>query len=143
MEDLIYFLIFVIFAGISIISKIVNAKKKQEENSFTKLANMLSTPPPKTVATTRKVVSPQQKPVSASITNNQTPQTKKQNEMLADKKALIPEEEIAQLSNESEMTPISDIGEYPQSSFADSLKENRKFAIICHEILGKPKALQD
>jgi hypothetical protein len=142
MEDLLAFLAFVVFAGISIISKIVAAKKKQDKltGALKPVTKKRQAPPPKPVK--QKVRQNLQqysvKPVAAQPEQKQQP-----------KKSLIQEEPVPVTQPEpelvSELIPPLPVETSASSylSIADSLKANRKFAIICHEILGKPKALED
>ena len=156
MEDLIAFLAFVIFAGISVVSKIINAKKKQD--NFTRL----SVPVKKTVAphnnhSGQKIrqslqqysampTKTAQKQQSSSASRKAFLETRHE---MQKKESLIQEEpeniEPKEPQSVPEVPPLLPI-ETPASSYssiADSLKANRKFAIVCHEILGKPKALED
>ena len=150
MEDLLGFLAFAVFAGISIIARIMNSKKK--EGVFTGGV----TPQKKLVPKKRQAPATASKPIKQKVNQalqqyaakppappEQKPFLETHHEMTK-KKSLIQEEPEPAAKPKPASPPLP--VETPAPSYlsmADAIKSNRKFAIICHEILGKPKALED
>lgn len=144
MEEILSIVFLIVFGIISIISKIVTAQKKQK--------NFASQAPikPKPMKPTLKAV--QKKSLATAAAGKPVQLAKPQPRAMANKKALIPEDETPEAPPPVETAvsePKSPIDNFIMETeigtnkdfFADKVKANKKFAILCHEVLGKPKAL--
>ena len=154
MDDLISLIFFVVVGVISIIAKIVNSKKEKDAllvrkvpvpgKIMRKTQSQLSSVPSVTAKSTLQNNSQWRLSESNGTPVNQSTQQKQ-------KESLITEEEEVAKTAEPQSEPIliteeNKIAETAigtqHNSVAQSIKKELKFAVICHEILGKPKALQ-
>lgn len=142
MEELISIFALILFGVISIVSKIVNSQLQKPKNDLVVK--------PSKGARVKKSQRIPQAPLAAA--NKKTTDTTEKHHMLDNKKALIPDDddektektkpepvlvrtEIKDIIHETEIGTIA-------NPMAKMIRNNRRFAIISHEILGKPKALQ-
>ena len=147
MEDLIYFLVFIIIGGISIVSKIVTHQKNKSNFTGGKVP-LKQTPVKKhsfagVLEAIQEAIDPKPVPVVKKQVIKKSPQKQGNH-----KKALIEEEptQIAKVEpapEQGDTTYDQPISESSYKSLGAALQENKKFAFVCHEIFGKPKALED
>ena len=149
MEDIIPVMLFVAIGAISLMKKIVESKNKASASVVAKTPRKAPAKFPLLADFINEITS------SPQVTQKKaTPQLKKVTKsakLKADpRKSLIPEE-----SSTLSSPPPLPFAAKIKDSIADSesgkdkpltvdvLKNNRRFAIICHEVLGNPKALRD
>lgn len=159
MENIvIYIVIFVIFGGLKVISQIIKATnesnkkkskppalgetpKKPQQNQLEKILEFLeknlngNRPNP---ATQQQKVTQDKRKQEVEISKNQkvtnTPQAVIETQMQANSN-------IKNIVDSYDIIADNEIGE-DIISIADKIKKDAEFAIICNEILSKPKALQ-
>lgn len=152
MEELISIIALVVFGIISIISKIVNSRLQTRNDEWS--ANLPQDQQGQKNHQNAVRPATQSKPgtASAPVNSDQLASAHRKPQMLDNKKALIPDEEEPTVATKPAPAEtgqsIKDIIHQTEISsatygVAKKIKTDRRFAIISHEILGKPKALQE
>lgn len=147
MEDLIPFLLFVAIGGITLISKIVEFKKKAASTTPVKpparepAIKSLLTDFINEITSTPKVTPQQPPPLLKKKSKPSQPKKDQRKSLIPEESSALPPPHLPATAEIKDSIIDSEIGSDKPLGL-DALKNNRRFAIICHEVLGKPKALR-